>query len=240
MNAKTLILTLVALATTSAAACGDEDKSPFETAESQPLGFVTHVDVNLIEQDVFVVGENDASVVRVTAADLDPATMAAPIYAADQAIPHDPFGLGAAPMGPFGRGLRLGPTLEQWLAATGDAVYDVSTDGRVRLEGQFENLVADGVYTLWCSRLRFPPNVSIVDMPCGELDGSTNTVVADAEGRLTFSIDTWVMPETTVDEINVVALAWHSDGRTWGPSPGDFGLNSHVQIIAMFPAASAE
>ena len=115
--------------------------------------------------------------------------------------------------------------------------YEQSEDGRARMNGSFENLVPNGVYTLWCSRMRLPPNAAISDLPCGELDGSTSTIIADAQGRVSFDLDTWVMPETTVDEVNVIALAWHSDGRTYGADPGLFGLQTHVHIFGMFAPA---
>ena len=121
MHPKALILTLTATLLTAAAACGDEDEmTSFVVANSTSLTFMTHVDASLIEQDVFIMhSASDETVVRVTADDLDPATLAAPIYASNAVIPHDPFGLGPNPMGPFGRGADLGMTLGEWLSASG-------------------------------------------------------------------------------------------------------------------------
>jgi hypothetical protein len=34
-----------------------------------------------------------------------------------------------------------------------------------------------------------------------------------------------------------VAVAYHSDGMTYDEYPGQFGLNSHVQIFAPIPPA---
>jgi hypothetical protein len=36
---------------------------------------------------------------------------------------------------------------------------------------------------------------------------------------------------------SMLAIAWHSDGRTWGGVPGDFGLNAHVPLFVLLPRA---
>jgi hypothetical protein len=35
-----------------------------------------------------------------------------------------------------------------------------------------------------------------------------------------------------------LAIAYHSDGNTYGAEPGDFGLNSHVQMFLGLPPRS--
>ena len=237
MEKKTLILTL-AMVAVGALACGEDESSPaFEAVETTELSFVNHLQAGLIEQDVFVesvTGEVD--VVRVAGEPLAPEVLESAVYATAYAVPHDPFGIGASPMGPFAKGPALGMTMGEWLSARGTAMYQVADDGRARLSTDFEGLIPRGTYTLWCSRLTFPPEQAIIDYPCGELDGSTNTFVADDNGRASVELDTWAMPASTSVSINVVGLAYHSDDRTYGPSPGAFGMNSHVQVFAMFPA----
>ena len=35
-----------------------------------------------------------------------------------------------------------------------------------------------------------------------------------------------------------LAVAWHSDGRTYGAVPGDFGTVSHIQLYTGLPPRS--
>lgn len=135
--------------------------------------------------------------------------------------------MGPTPLGPFPKGASLGFTLQQWLAATGSGAYTITGD-KAELNLAFQKLVPNGVYSVWCSRLSFPPNVKIVDTPCGAADGSQNAFKADAQGNATYTVKTKALPDSTKETATVVALAYHSDGKTYGAKPGEFGLNSHV------------
>ncbi len=164
----------------------------------------------------------------------EPNILAKQVYASAKPIEHDPFKLGKNPLGPFDKGKALGFTLEQWLSATGDGTY--SFDGNfAELELSFKNLVSSGVYTVWCSRLTFPPNAQIVDKPCGADDGSENSFTADAKGNDIFKLKLKTLELSTKETATVIAIAYHSDGKTYGASPGDFGLNSHVQLFYLLP-----
>ena len=101
----------------------------------------------------------------------DPAVLAKAVYAAAAPTQHDPFKVGANPLGPFDKGKSLGFTLGQWLSASGIGIYSVDGDN-AELDLSFKNLVPNGIYTVWCSRLTFPPEPNIVDKPCGAEDGS--------------------------------------------------------------------
>ena len=37
--------------------------------------------------------------------------------------------------------------------------------------------------------------------------------------------------------VAMLALAWHSDGKTYYSDAGPFGLTTHVQIFTMLPGA---
>jgi hypothetical protein len=152
----------------------------------------------------------------------DQANLARQAYASSQAVEHDPFKLGASPLGPFPKGAALGFTLGAWLAASGSGTYTPNGDTAM-LDVSFQKLVPNGVYTVWCSRITFPPNVSIEDKPCGASDGSQNVVKADASGNASFKLDMKPLQASTKETASVVALAYHSDGKTYGTSPGDFG-----------------
>ena len=178
-------------------------------------------------------------VVRIEgAAAKDAANLAKTVYAAAAPTQHDPFKIGENPLGPFDKGKSLGFTLGQWMGASGIGVYSVD-DENAELELSFKNLVANGVYTLWCSRITFPPEPKIVDMPCGAEDGSQNSFTADAKGIGTFSLKLKPLEVSTKETASMIALAYHSDGKTYGANPGDFGLNSHVQIFFLMPVPTS-
>ena len=164
----------------------------------------------------------------------DPQNLAKIVYAAALPIPHDPFKVGSNPLGPFDEGKSLGFTLGQWLSASGIGIYSVDNSNS-QLELSFKNLVPNGVYTLWCSRIKFPPEPQITDMPCGAPDGSENSFKADEKGAGSFSLKLKSLESSTKETASIIALAYHSDGQTYGPSPGDFGLNSHVQLFFLLP-----
>ena len=157
------------------------------------------------------------------------------LFAASEAIEHDPFKLGASPLGPFPKGDELEFTLEEWLAAGGSGTYMVNGSNAI-MDFRFTNLVENGVYTVWCSRLTFPPNFNVVDKPCGAENGSQNTFVADKDGEAAFNLALETLLQSTEETVTLIALAYHSDDSTCGSSPCDFGLNSHVQIFSIVPA----
>lgn len=203
--------------------------------------FGNHIQMGLPEQDVYVEDDkNPAQVLRVEGdaeKKLDPTLMAKSVFAAGAAVEHDPFKVGANPLGPFQKGKSLGFTLEQWLAGSGNGTYTVDGEN-AQLNLTFQNLVPNGVYTVWCSRLTLPPNVAIVDKPCGDASGSENSFTADASGNATFSLKMKALEASTKETVSVLALAYHSDGKTYGVDPGQFGLYSHVQLAFLLPAPS--
>ncbi|MBI2651839.1 hypothetical protein HYX00_00090 [Candidatus Woesearchaeota archaeon] len=164
----------------------------------------------------------------------DPANLAKQVYATVTPTQHDPFKVGLNPLGPYDKGKSLGFTLQQWLAASGIGIYSVDGEN-AEMDLSLKNLVPNGIYTVWCSRLTFPPNPSIVDKPCGAEDGSQNSFKSDEKGNGQFSLKLKTLEPSTEETASVIALAYHSDGKTYGASPGDFGLNSHVQIFFLMP-----
>lgn len=137
-------------------------------------------------------------------------------------------------MGPFVKGESLGFSLSEWLAGTASGSYKVDS-GVGTLEFSAENLVPDGVYTVWCSRIKLPPEPLVIDMPCGALDGSENVFEADANGKAEFNLVMNALEPSTQSTVNVLALAYHSDGNTFGAYPGPFGSNTHVQLFFLMP-----
>ena len=210
-------------------------------AEQRPLtvtefDFINHAQAGMAEQDVFLADE-DGRVLRPMAEQaLDNTLASRPVFKTAAPAEHDPFGLSEAPMGPFDQGEPLGFTLGAWMAARGQGTY--TTDGESgELELSFENLVPGGVYTIWCATIQMPPDFAVTDRPCGEADGSTNTFTADADGNGAITIPVSWLPETTDSATGVIAAAYHSDGKTYGPLPGEFGSVTHVQLMHMLPPA---
>ena len=205
------------------------------------LQFVNHIQAGLPEQDVFV-ERNDINldqVMRVEGKDAADASNGSKVlYASAAPTAHDPFKLGSSPLGPFPKGARLGITLQQWLAANGSGTYVVNGSSS-ELHLAFQKLVANGVYTVWCSRLTFPPKANVVDTACGAPDGSQNVIKTDAQGLAVFNLALPTLPESSKETASVIALAYHSDGKTYGAKPGDFGLNSHLHIFALMPVPAA-
>ena len=59
---------------------------------------------------------------------------------------------------------------------------------------------------------------------------------ADAEGKASFSHSFKPCLQMTGEWItSMLAIAYHSDGKTYGAYPGDFGLNAHVPLFLMLP-----
>jgi len=196
-----------------------------------------HLQAKLPEQDVFIEGKNTKEVIRVEQADIDKdaSILSKKAYTTAGATPHDPFKVGSNPLGPYPKGKALGFTLKQWLDAKGSGTYEVNGDIAI-LHLTFGKLVPKGVYTVWCSRLTFPPNPKVVDAPCGTADGSQNTFKADDKGSAAFTLEKFTpLEESTKETASVIAAAYHSDGKTYGAVPGDFGSKTHVQVFFLLP-----
>lgn len=198
--------------------------------------FITHIEGEMAEQDVFVESEADPDqVMRIKGVQAsDPAVLASMAYAAAEPVEHDFMELGQNPFGPFPKGEPLGFTLEEWLAASGEGTYTLHGDSAT-LVVNFENLVPNGIYTAWCGRLGFTPSFAMVDMPCGPVDGSQNAFQADDTGNATFELTMHPLLASDDDFFADIAFAYHSDGQTHGMSPGEFGKNSHVQLFVLDP-----
>lgn len=220
-------------------ACAIAITQPPLPSKQLDLQLANHLVAGMPEQDVYVEVEPGSDQVRRITADEQEVYQDAPAYGSPLMIEHDPFQLGEEPLGPYAKGAELGFTVGEWLAATANGTYTVTGD-EAEIDLTFQNLVPGGVYTLWCARVFVPPNFKIVDIPCGNPDGSESTFTAEANGNAVFRVTMEALPDSTAEMVNVIAAAYHSDGQTYGDVPGDFGLNSHVQILAMLPAPNDE
>ena len=220
-----LICAFVALA--SPAAAGDEIE----------LLFAGHLEYEVVEQHVYVEREpGSGEIYRVT----PPEALRyrdSPVYATVQTVANAPFTHGGSAVGPYARGKALGMTLGDFIAATGTGSYECD-DGIGLVEVGFDNLVPDGVYTMWYALIPRPPLDPFValDIPLGARDGSQSPFTADGDGHADYSAR--FTPCLQLGGIQVdamLAIAWHSDGNTYGASPGPFSSVTHLQIWANLP-----
>lgn len=231
------------------AGCVTGSQDDAQTAEDEPapmaleaIPLVNHIQAGIAEQDVFVDTGDGMGVYRISVEDAaDPNLLDAPLYASAEPQEHDPS---SQELGPFEKGAPLGFTLGEWLDGRGAIAY-ACQDGEATFDATFSQLVPDGVYTIWYGRLSMEEGaiVGVEEMPLGAPDGSQNTFTAGEDGQASFHLDGFPcvepteMDETGTGVSTVFAAAYHSDGKTYGEEPGDFGSLSHVQLVAMAKAA---
>ena len=211
-------------------------REPAPKAESIEfkVAFMTHLDMNLPEQDVFIEREpGSGQVYRVTKGDNN---MKAPLYKTAVEVKHDPFDPKA--IGPHPKGEPMGITLGQWLRHAGTGTYKYEK-GTGHLDLEFSGLVPNGVYTMWHAFIALPPTEPFsgtLDLPLGARDGSESVFVADADGKAAFKHS--FKPGLQMSDVwttSMLAINYHSDGKTYGGLPGNFGLNAHVPLFVMLP-----
>ena len=210
------------------------EAAPFDAREAMTLTFIFHIDEGLTEQDVFFEkAPGSGAVFRPTGATRD---MDAPLYAPAEPVPHTP--LQTANTGPWAKGKPLGLTLGEWFAARGEGTY-ACEDGTGHVDIQFENLVPGGLYTMWHDFAIWPPTepfIGFYDTPFGARDGSENAFTADAEGSAHFVRTITPCLQLSGEQlISELAIAWHSDGKTHGWTPGEFSTDTHVQLYVPLP-----
>lgn len=242
----TLLLLAGCAARNDSSSGGGTPSPPKEALELVPL--VSHIQFGVFEQDVYIERTGSpGKVFRVTPANAtNAATKDAPLFATAATTAHDPT---FANVGPFDRGAALNVKASDWLAATGSVAY-LCTGGTVaRVDGVFSHLVPNAVYTFWNSRLDFTNGAitGATDLAIGTSDGSQNRFNTDDKGNAHFAL-TWTgcdEPATggpgigPTGSARVFALAYHSDGQTYGSAPGPFGQKTHVQLFGFVKAAPA-
>ena len=206
----------------------------YDAPVSLDLVFIFHIDEDLAEQDVFVEREpGSGQVYRPTGGERD---MSLPLYAPATPVEHAPFDPEA--LGPWPKGRPLGMTLGDWFAAKGEGSY-TCRDGEGQLEVTFTNLVPDATYTMWHDFFAWPPTepfIGTYDLPMGARDGSESVFQTDPSGTAvvarTFKPCLQLSGEHLMSEL---AIAWHSDAKTYGPVPGEFSTKTHVHMYTGLP-----
>ncbi len=206
----------------------------YDAPVSIDLSFLFHIDEELPEQDVFVERVPGSGLVyRPTAATRD---MNLPLYATAEPVEHTPFE--PDNLGPWKKGKALGVTLGQWFAAKGKGKY-TCTNGQGHLRVDFTDLVPNGTYTMWHDFFAWPPTepfTGTYDLPLGARDGSESVFKTDAKGHAVVERSFKPCLQLTGEHLMAeLAIAWHSDGKTYGHLPGPFASNTHVHMYTGLP-----
>ena len=84
--------------------------------------------------------------------------------------------------------------------------------------------------------INLPAFIGTYDLPFGARDGSENAFVAASDGSATFNRTISPCLQLTGEHLAAdLGLAWHSDGKTYGPLPGEFSTVTHVQMYVALP-----
>jgi len=230
-NALTAVTALLSLAIPASAFATTETP---EFGYSFEIAFITHLDANLAEQDAYIERvPGSGKVYRITVGDHD---MNAPVYTAASYVAHDPFNPQA--IGPYPMGKAMGVTVGEWLKQSGRGTYTYQ-DGVGTLNLKFKGLIPNGVYTMWHAFMPANPPVPFtgtLDLPLGAPDGSESVFTANADGTAEF-VHTF-RPGLEMSDVwtkAILAINYHSDGKTYAGRPGSFGDKAHIPLFAMLP-----
>jgi hypothetical protein len=197
------------------------------------IDFATHSGRGLFEPDVFVEKvEGSGELYKVGASEVHQ-YQEAMLHGATEEVEYAPERAG----GPYVKGEALGVTLGEWLTASATATYTCE-EGKATVNVSFENLVPNGIYTMW----NFIEPDPITDpytgllWPLGARDGSQSVFKVDAQGDGEYEVVIESCLEMSGPQtISGLAIALHSDGKTYGFQAGAFGVVTHTQMFAFFP-----
>ena len=118
-------------------------------------------------------------------------------------------------------------------------MVDAGTGVEAALDLEFSGLVPNGVYTMWHAFVALPPTTpfsGFLDIPLGARDGSESVFRADEHGNASFKHTFKPGLQMSGNWLtSLLAINYHSDGKTYGGLPGKFGLNAHVPLFSMLP-----
>ncbi len=204
---------------------------------SVEVTFVDHITAGMVEQDVFVAKDGSADVFRVTTED-QAGHLADAVFATTTGLHHDPANM--ATVGPFAKGNDLGFTLGDWLNASGTGTVSCD-DGAGSLSASFTNLVPNGVYTMWSwyVAIPFPEPFATYDLPFGNRSGADAMFTADGDGNASYDGNTGTCLQGSGSQIaEGLAIAYHSDGNTYGPIMGPAGETAHIHLFLLLPPSA--
>lgn len=197
--------------------------------------FTNHIDSDLIEVDVYVEGESGVWRVGPKEADAHANSV---IFTTAHSVEHEPED--ESKKGPYPKGQSLGMKFGEWLAAKGSSVIKCE-GGKGKVEAKFEKLVPEGVYTMWYWTMASTKTINrqSIEMPLGAPDGSKATFTAGLDGSAQYSASFEPCLQGSGSRFMTgLAIAYHSDGKTYGYTPGEFGNRSHIHLFNLLPADS--
>jgi hypothetical protein len=202
------------------------------------LFFTFNAHVGMPEDDVFLPCTDQPEMVcRVQSKDVS-TRRDEQLFGSANMILHDPANLDA--VGPFERGKPLGITVSDWFLAGGTARLSCDDPGSGRVRARFENLVPNAVYTMWYAWVASPMTAgrfSTSDNPIGAMDGSESMFQTDDKGNARFEATHVPCFELSTERMwTILAIAYHSDGATYGAWVGPMGQVSHVHMFQMLPS----
>lgn len=215
-----------------ALACGLARAQDMEQIQLTWGMFVTD---GMVEQDVFIVSSANMNEVRRIPVTQVAKYLDTNVYSAAVEPPYEP--MKAEPTETYPKGSALGITLRDWLQAKGSGEY-VCDGKKATLKASFQGLIPNGVYTMWNFIDLNPPSDPWqgLMMPAGKRDGSQSIFTADAKGNATYEqVVEPCLQLSGTQSLAGLAIAWHSDGKTHGFSPGGLGVVAHAQLMTLFP-----
>lgn len=112
---------------------------------------------------------------------------------------------------------------EDWFYGTAAAFMDMGDEGTDTITVIAEDLVAEGLYTVWW--VNTDPEMSM-----GPAAGTEGSFTADEDGFAEFSFEV-----ASDNDYQWIILAFHADGQTHGDSPGEMGVETFSHLIGAFP-----
>ncbi len=206
------------------------------TDKTIELTFVDHLKAGMIEQDVFVEKEPGSGLVYRVLPGEEENYLDSQVYTTATEQHHDPFD--AKKAGPHLKGQALGFTLKEWLGASGTASCSCE-GGWGTFKAEYNNLVPNSIYTIWHFFMPAPPTepfTGTLDIPIGERDGSQAAFTTDAEGNAKVDLRFERCLQLGNNQLmSGLAVAYHSDKKTYASDAGPFGKATHVQLFALLP-----
>jgi hypothetical protein len=121
-------------------------------------------------------------------------------------------------------GKPLDTSLGAWLVANGEVILTPQVNGQEKVTVILSDLKPGGHYSLFENHFDQKP----VGFTPLDGTGEANNFVADITGK---AVITTIAPAPLTHD-NAILVVYHSDGKTYGKSRGDIGVNAHHQLIA--------
>lgn len=132
-----------------------------------------------------------------------------------QVLPMD-----EVPVGSGGLAYPNGPiTLDDWMDASGKAVFVCYEDGSSDIQVNVKNLVPHGLYTAWVNKVVDSSGDGVPDRLGGaSFGGLPNTLMANDKGRGVYRRHLNFCPQEQ-EGFRILNFAYHSDGTGFGAMP---------------------